>query len=147
MLYFFKNFVDILDEWVALFMSKLFISFSILVRGTALKENLKLHFSAIVLMFGCSRFLDIAVKNSSPFSGVWQSKLLVNFLVFFDKLTYLFLYLLLIFLPLTDLLLKKLENLVSNLQEIYKHLDLPVIIKSTREDGVVLPNKLLKLCV
>ena len=48
----FKFFVGISDEWNALFVFKLFISFSMSVRNTALKEKLKLHFSRIALILG-----------------------------------------------------------------------------------------------
>ena len=41
-----------------------------------MKEKLKLHFSRIVLILGWFWYLYIAAKISSPFSGVWQSKLL-----------------------------------------------------------------------
>ena len=39
--FYFKNFVGISYEWDALFVFKLFISFSMLVRDTVLKEKLK----------------------------------------------------------------------------------------------------------
>ena len=48
----FKIFVGISDEWDALFVFKLFISFSISARDTVLKEKLKLHFSRIALILG-----------------------------------------------------------------------------------------------
>ena len=63
-------------EWDALFLFKLFISFSISLSDTVLKQNLKLHFSRIVLILGWFWDLYIAPKISSPFSYVWQSKLL-----------------------------------------------------------------------
>ena len=72
----FKIFVGISDEWDTLFVFKLFISFSISVSDTVLKEKLKLHFSRIVLILGSFWYLHIAAKISSPFSGVWQSNLL-----------------------------------------------------------------------
>ena len=46
----FKFFVGISDEWNALFVFKLFISFSISVSDTVLNEKLKLNFSRIVLI-------------------------------------------------------------------------------------------------
>ena len=48
----FKIVVGISDKWDALFAFKLFISFSMSVRDTVLKEKLKLHFSRIVLILG-----------------------------------------------------------------------------------------------
>ena len=72
----FKIFVGISHEWDALFVFKLFISFSISVSDTVLKEKLKLYFSRIVLILGWFWYLYIAAKISSPFSGVWWSKLL-----------------------------------------------------------------------
>ena len=72
----FKIFVGISHEWDALFAFKLFISFSISVSDTVLKEKLKLYFSRIVLILGWFWYLYIAAKISSPFSGVWWSKLL-----------------------------------------------------------------------
>ena len=57
-------------------MFKLSISFSIPASDTVLKEKLKLHFSRIVLILGWFWYLYVAAKISSPFSGVWQSKLL-----------------------------------------------------------------------
>ena len=53
-----------------------FISFPISVSDTFLKDKLKLHFSRIVLILGWFWYLYSATKISSPFSGVWQSKLL-----------------------------------------------------------------------
>ena len=72
----FEVFVGMSDEWDALFVFKLFISFSISVSDTVLKEKLKLHFSRIVLILGWFWYLYIAAKTSSPFSGVWQSNVL-----------------------------------------------------------------------
>ena len=46
----FKFFVGISDEWNALFVFKLFISFSISVSDTVLNEKIKLNFSRIVLI-------------------------------------------------------------------------------------------------
>ena len=48
----FSNFLGISDEWDALFVSKLFISFSMSVRDTVLKEKLKVNFLRIVLILG-----------------------------------------------------------------------------------------------
>ena len=48
----FKIFVGISDEWDALFVFKLFISFSMSVRDTVFEKELKLHFSRIVLILG-----------------------------------------------------------------------------------------------
>ena len=45
-------FVGISDEWHALFVFKLFISFSMSVSDTVLKEKLKLHFPRIALILG-----------------------------------------------------------------------------------------------
>ena len=41
-----------------------------------LKKKLKLYFSMISLILRWFWYLHIVVKISSPFSGVWQSKLL-----------------------------------------------------------------------
>ena len=54
----------------------LLIFIFISVSDTVLKEKLKLHFTRIVLILGWFWYLYIAAKISSPFSGVWQSKLL-----------------------------------------------------------------------
>ena len=48
----FKIFVGISDELDALFVFKIFISFSMYVRDTVLKEKLKFDFLRIVLILG-----------------------------------------------------------------------------------------------
>ena len=65
--------VGIWDGINTLFMFKLFISFSLPVRDTVLKEKLKLHFLRTVFMLGWFWNLDIASKYPSPFLSVWQS--------------------------------------------------------------------------
>ena len=71
----FIHLVGISDEWDTLFMFKLFISFSTSVRNTVFRKKLKLHFSRIVLILWWFWYLHIPAKISSPFYGVWQSKL------------------------------------------------------------------------
>ena len=46
----FKMFVGISDEWDALFVFNLLISFSISASDTVLREKLTLHFTRIVLI-------------------------------------------------------------------------------------------------
>ena len=70
----FRIFIDISVEWDALFVSNL-IFFSIPVSDTVLKEKLNFYFERIAFLLGLFWYLDIVVKTSSPFPGVWQSKL------------------------------------------------------------------------